>query len=357
HRRLSTLEIAFVVEPLGIDDMPLATQDGGFVDVPGLEVIELSPNKPALIQSVGNPTNLMIRGDRFPWARVIPMTNPGDSVIPHSRRRIRLVMMFGVVALIAAACSSSGGDGVIRDFSEIQSSDFEFTVDANGVARMTVSTSIDAACSISYGETDALGTIGTDDDMGGAAHDEHEVILVDAEPGKTYKFRVQGADAEGNIYQSAIATFTLPEVPDSGGESMVDRGANVAEGATVLDVSSVFSGSWSGQNAFDGDMTTEWATKGSGDDAYIVIDLGSAQPIAGVEFITRTMSDGTATTTEYTVTVDDGETYGPFPAGDQSDPGFTEVEFTGQVLRFDVAVSTGGNTGAIEIRAFARSRG
>jgi hypothetical protein len=261
--------------------------------------------------------------------------------------------MLGVVSLVAAACSTSGDDGAVRDFSEIQSSNFEFTVDANGVAKMNVSTNIDAACSISYGETDALGTIGTDDDMGGAAHDDHEVILVDAEPGKTYKFRVQGADAQGNIYQSEIATFTLPEVPDGGGESMADHGTNVAEGATVLDVSSIFSASWSGDNAFDGDMTTEWATKGSGDDAYIVIDLGSAQPIVGVEFITRTMSDGTATTTEYTVTVDDGETYGPFHAGNQNDPGFTEVEFTGQVLRFDVAASTGGNTGATEIRAFA----
>jgi hypothetical protein len=262
-----------------------------------------------------------------------------------------LAMMLGAIALVAAACSGSSDDAAVRDFSEIQSSDFEFTVDANGVAKMNVSTNIDAACSISYGETDALGTIGTDDDMGGAAHDDHEVILVDAEPGKTYKFRVQGADAEGNIYQSEIATFALPEIPE-GGESVEDHGTNIAEGAAVVDVSSIFSGSWSGQNAFDGDMSTEWATQGNGDDAYIVIDLGSAQTVAGVEFITRTMSDGTATTTEYTVTVDGGETYGPFAAGNQSDSGFIEVEFTGQILRFDVAVSSGGNTGAIEIRAF-----
>jgi uncharacterized protein YndB with AHSA1/START domain len=246
---------------------------------------------------------------------------------------------------------------MVRDFSEIQSSDFEFSVDASGVAKMNVSTSIDAACSISYGETDELGTIGTDDDMGGAAHDDHEVILVDAEPGKTYRFRVQGADAEGNIYQSEIATFTLPEMVVGEDDAADEHGSNVAEGATVLDVSSVFSGSWLGENAFDGDMTTEWATKGSGDDAFIVVDLGSAQVITGVEFITRTMADGTATTTEYTVTVDEGETYGPFPAGDQTDPGFVAVAFTGRTLRFDVAVSTGGNTGAIEIRAYATAGG
>jgi hypothetical protein len=271
----------------------------------------------------------------------------------RSKQHFLLVVMLGAIALIASACSGSSDDTAVRDFSEIQSSDFEFSVDANGVAKMNVSTNIDAACSISYGETDALGTIGTDDAMGGAAHDNHEVILVDAEPGKTYKFRVQGADAEGNIYQSEIAMFTLPEAPVGGDDTMDEHGMNVAEGAAVLDVSSVFSGSWLGENAFDGDMTTEWATKGSGDDAFIVVDLGSAQEITGVEFITRTMSDGTATTTEFTVTVDDGGTYGPFSAGDQTDPGFVEVAFTGQVLRFDTAVSTGGNTGAIEIRAYA----
>ena len=277
--------------------------------------------------------------------------------MPRPKRRLLLVMMLSAVALVATACSGSSDDAAAHDFSEIQSSDFAFTVDTNGVAKMNVSTNVDAVCSISYGETDSLGTIGTDDDMGGAAHDDHEVILVDAEPGETYKFRVQGADAEGNIYQSEIASFTLPEAPENGGESMDDHGINVAEGATVADVSSIFSGSWSGQNALDGDMSTEWATKGSGDDAYIVIDLGSPQSIDGVEFITRTMSDGTATTTEYTVTVDGGETYGPFAAGDQNDPRFTAVEFAGQVLRFDVAVSTGGNTGAIEIRAFSFSDG
>jgi hypothetical protein len=275
----------------------------------------------------------------------------------HSGRRLLLVMLFGALALIAAACSGSSDDAAVRDFSEIQSSDFEFTVDANGVAKMNVSTNIDAACSISYGVTDALGTIGTDDDMGDAAHDDHEVILVNAEPGKAYKFRVQGADAEGNIYQSEIATFTLPKAPVGGGDSMDDHGVNVAEGASVVEVSSIFSGSWAGDNAFDGEMSTEWATQGSGDDAFIVIDLGSSQQIAGVEFITRTMSDGSATTTEYTVTVDDGETYGPFTAGDQGDARFTGVEFMGQVLRFDVAASTGGNTGAIEIRAFAHPDG
>jgi hypothetical protein len=118
-------------------------------------------------------------------------------------------------------------------------------------------------------------------------------------------------------------------------------------------VSSEFSEAWSGGNAVDGDLATEWATSGSGDDAFIVIDLGESHEVAGVEFLTRSMSDGSAIASEYTVTVDDGETFGPFPAGDVTDNRFAEAQFGGRVIRFDVAASTGGNTGAIEVRVFA----
>jgi hypothetical protein len=276
------------------------------------------------------------------------------------RPRVTLVAVFAAVALVAAACSSSSSESEVIDFSEIQSSDFEFTVDTNGVASMNVTTDIDAVCSIAWGETDALGTIGTDLDMGGTAHDDHEVLLVGAVPGETYQFRVQGSDADGNLFQSELASFTLPEIPASdesmgADEDMDVHGDNRAEGSTVVAVSSVFSDAWSGENAVDGDMTTEWATAGSGDDAFIEIDLGSSQDVIGVEFITRTMGDGTATTTEYTVTVDGGDVFGPFSAGDPSDNRFAEAVFTGQVLRYDVVTSTGGNTGAIEVRAFAVS--
>jgi len=284
-------------------------------------------------------------------------------------RRPLFLALFSTFVLVAAACSSTpsdgAGDSVVRDFTEIQSSDFEFTVDANGVAKMNVTTSVEAACSIAWGETDELGFLHTDLDMAGGAHNKHEVILVGAEPGKTYSFRVQGATPDGTLFQSALATFTLPELPEGAGDAMGGdgatgagdamalHGANLAESASVVSVSSEFSSSWTGSNAIDGDMTTEWATAGSGDDAFIEIDLGSPQKVVGVEFITRTMGDGTATTTEYTVTVDGGEMFGPFAAGDPADNRFAEAVFEGQILRFEVAASTGGNTGAIEVRAFA----
>ncbi len=65
------------------------------------------------------------------------------------------------------------------------------------------------------------------------------------------------------------------------------------------------------------------------------------------------MADGSATTTTYTVTVDDGNVLGPFPAGNPADTMHTPVDISGRTFRFEVMDSTGGNTGAIEIRILA----
>ncbi|MEX0827042.1 MAG: hypothetical protein WD184_09880 [Acidimicrobiia bacterium] len=78
-----------------------------------------------------------------------------------------------------------------------------------------------------------------------------------------------------------------------------------------------------------------------------MIDLGRAVDVVAVGFHTRSMSDGTATTEAFTVTVDGDDIYGPFPVGR------SDVAFTGQIIRFDVTTSTGGNTGAAEIEVFA----
>ncbi len=267
------------------------------------------------------------------------------------RNRHRLVALVAAVVLVAAACSSqSGSETTVRPFSDIQSSDITFGLDDRGLGEMVVDTSAAAVCSIAWGETEALGNLNTDLDMAGTGHTEHHVVLPGAEPGKTYFYRLQGTTADGSLFQSELRTFTLPEADASApGTERV----NLAEGSTVLEVSSEFSPAWAGENAVDGDLSTEWATAGSGDDAYIVIDLGEEQAISGVEFLTRSMGDGTATTTEFTVTVDDGETFGPFPASAPGAPEVAALETTGRVFRFDVAASTGGNTGAIEVMVYA----
>jgi len=117
----------------------------------------------------------------------------------------------------------------------------------------------------------------------------------------------------------------------------------VAVGATVVEVSSEFSSAFSGANTIDGNPAAEWSTRGGGDDAYLVVNLDREVDVVAVGFHARTMSDGSATTENYTVTVDGADTYGPFLVG------CTDVTFIGRIVRFDVDNSSGGNTGATEV--------
>jgi hypothetical protein len=125
---------------------------------------------------------------------------------------------------------------------------------------------------------------------------------------------------------------------------------NLALTATVVETSSDFSDNFTGTNAIDGSIATEWSTRGDGDDAYIVIDLGAPQEITGIGFRTREMTDGTSITNTYWVSIDGGEALGPFDAG----IGFAESDFSGygQIVRIDMGETTGGNTGAIEIEIY-----
>lgn len=118
-------------------------------------------------------------------------------------------------------------------------------------------------------------------------------------------------------------------------------------------MSSEFNDSFAASNAIDDIGTTEWSTGDDGDDAFITIDLRSVEQIAGVEYITRSMLDGTAIAETFTVTIDDGEPLGPFPAGTPVEPNFAAVDTAGQSVRFDVESSTGGNVGAVEVRILA----
>ncbi len=286
--------------------------------------------------------------------------------------------LLGLV-LLAAACSSSdsasaessrsdsGSDnspgdsaslGELLPFADVQDTDFVFEGDptnpGRGIFRMK--TTEPMICAIVWGETEGFGNFNNSLSMNGTGIIDHDVVLPGAEAGKTYFFRVQGTTADGSQYRSETGTFTIPDLGGGSGEdAMVDHGVNLALEATVVDSSSSFGNGWEPQNAIDGDLNTEWASASDGDDGSITIDLGSVQDIAGVEFLTRSMLDGTATTEMFTITVDSGETFGPFPAGNPASTNFAAVEFSGQEIRFEVETSTGGNVGAIEVRVFAAS--
>lgn len=270
------------------------------------------------------------------------------------------------MTVLAAACGSSGDsessasqgaiEGELLDFALVQENEFTFESDPADPGRgiFHVRTTEPMICTIVWGETEELGNFNNSLAMNGTGIIPHDVVLPGAEAGKTYFFRVQGSTANGNQYRSELGTFTLPEAEEAMADSeMIVHGDNLALDATLVEASSIFGAGWEAENALDGDNNTEWASSGDGDEGFITIDLGSPQDVVGVEFLTRRMLDGTATTEMYTITVDDGETFGPFPAGNPANPNFTAIDFTGQQVRFDVDSSTGGNVGAIEVRVFA----
>ena len=289
------------------------------------------------------------------------MRPPSD---PSRRRHRRLLAVFvAAFAIVVTACGSGGEESsaisstAVRPFSEVQASEFVFEADPTTPERgiFRVVTTEPMICAIVWGETEAFGNFNNSLAMNGTGIVDHDVFLPGAVPGRPYYFQVQGTTADGTLYRSETATFTIPDT-ENGGQptATIEHRVNLALDATVVDVSSEVNDSFAATNAIDDSGTSEWSSAGDGDAAYVTIDLGAIRDVGGVEFITRSMLDGTAITETFTVTVDDGETFGPFPAGTPVEPNFAAVETTGRVFRFDVDTSTGGNVGAVEIRILAR---
>lgn len=277
----------------------------------------------------------------------------------------RLWWLMALLGMLAGACggddastSTDVGASDVRPFEEIQGSDLVWEVDPLDPSRaiFRVKTTEPAICAIVWGESEELGNFNNSLNMNGTGIVDHDVFLPGALPGETYYYRLQGSTADGTLYQSELATFTVPEVEGTaapGGETTLQTGPNLALDASIDAVSSEFSAAWGGANAIDGDLDTEWSTAGDGGDASISIDLGTAQAIGAVEFVTRSMADGTAITTTYFVTVDDDERFGPFDAASPAVARVHELIAEGRVLTFEAEDTTGGNTGAVEIRIFA----
>lgn len=254
----------------------------------------------------------------------------------------RWLFAASALTVLMSACGGSSSEEVFP-FEEIAIAGPDVEVDPSGTAaHLTVETSIDAVCAVSYGTSGPQGNIATDREMDPEGHSEHRVVLSGLEPNTEYQYRLQGVGSDGRLYRSEVFTFITPEATETG------RGPNLAEEASVVEASSEFSDAFAATNAIDGDLGTEWSSRGDGDDAFITIDLGTVREVAAVAFRTREMSDGTAITRTFTVTVDGGEPLGPFEAG--AEP--IDVTFEGREIRFDVAESTGGNTGAVEVEVY-----
>lgn len=262
------------------------------------------------------------------------------------RSRYGLSALVGV-ALTVAGCASGSGDSAagVAPISSILASGISIEFDSSGTAAtFTVDTTIPVACSVVYGTDDSFGSLAVDNDMQGGAHEDHGPLLGGLIPGTEYKYRLQGSDAAGTLYRSDVLTFRTPAAVESA------LGSNIATAATVTAASSSFSDQFTPERAIDGDLATEWSTAGDGDDAWIEIDLGEPREITGVAFRTRQMSDGTAVTSTFMITVDDGRTFGPYPTG--VDAAAFDQNVTTRMVRIDADQTTGGDTGASEIEIY-----
>ena len=285
-------------------------------------------------------------------------------VQPRPRRRSdprsALLALAVGLALVGAACGGRADDPgtarAVRPFSEVQEGDLTFEADPSDPRRgiFRVTTTEPMICAIVWGEDGSLGRFNNSLAMNGTGIEQHDVVLPDVEPGREYRFLVQGTTADGTLHRSELSTFTIegggvpaPTPPD------VEVGEELSLGATVLEASSSFSGDFGAANAVDGDGATEWSTNGDGDGGFITLDLGQQAQIGAVEFVTRSMADGSAITDTFTLSVDGRPPLGPFPAGTPARRRIAEVAASGRELRFDVETSTGGNVGAIEVRVYA----
>lgn len=252
------------------------------------------------------------------------------------------------VALALAGCASGDGDSAagVEPITAVLASDISIEVDPSGTAAtLTADTTIPVACSVVYGTDDSFGSLAVDNDMQGGAHQDHGPLLSGLTPDTEYQYRLQGSDEAGTLYRSDVMTFRTPAAVESA------LGSSIATAATVTAASSSFSDQFRPERAIDGDLATEWSTAGDGDGAWIEIDLGEPREITGVAFRTRQMSDGTAVTDTFTITVDDDRTFGPYPAG--ADVTAFDEAVTTRMVRIDADQTTGGNTGASEIEIYS----
>jgi len=223
-------------------------------------------------------------------------------------------------------------------------------------ARLTFVSSVPLACSVVYGKTSEFGAVAIDANMNGGAIIDHNPILTGLEADTLYYYRVQGTDAQGNLYWAAMDSFTTA-IEGASDTNLL----SIGNGATVTDVSSNFSGAqndqaWGANSAIDGSTHSAWSSAGDGDDAFIEILLAQTEHIDTIKVWSRSMADGTAKILSFTISTDNGEVLGPFVLPDTQQAHQFTINRSSASIRLDVVSSTGGNTGLIELSAFSQQQ-
>src|SRR5574341_213459 len=141
-------------------------------------------------------------------------------------RRMWCEWLLSMISLAACAPGSASSrptqEVTFPSINQIVDGELRVVDFADGTARLPVTTSVPVACSIVYGTTPEFGSLAVDLDMAGGAHSEHNPLLTGLQSNTVYYYRVQGVDADGNVYISEVMTFTTPdfEAPSSGSENL-----------------------------------------------------------------------------------------------------------------------------------------
>ena len=224
-------------------------------------------------------------------------------------------------------------------------------------AIINFSGTVPIACVVVYGEDNNFGFIAVDDSMERSSTKEHRLELVGLKEDTMYSYRLQGTARDGIIYVGQVRNFRTTLTKDQSTINARKNLASISNGARIVSVSSNIgfqdnTGRWGANNAIDSDEKTAWSSNGDGDNAFIEIELSDMAQIDAVEFWTRSMSNNTAQIFSFTVTNEIGDTFGPFTLPDANKSYQFSVEIIARRLRFDVQSCNGGNTGAIDIRAY-----
>jgi hypothetical protein len=185
---------------------------------------------------------------------------------------------------------------------------------------------------------------------------DHDVMLVGLEPATTYHYRITLTDQTARVYQSGDFNFTTLQSAGTGKPSGVNAAA-LAAGGQITGVSSNYgngdlNSAYGGNKAIDGNPNTAWSSNGDGDKAWIEIGLEQTDNITSIGFWTRTMGSS-GQISSFRVVTDDGTHLGPFTLPDAATIYYFPVNVKAKSLRFEVVSSSGGNTGAVEIEAYA----
>ena len=205
-------------------------------------------------------------------------------------------------------------------------------------------------CAIVWGDDDTFGRFNNSLSMNGTGITQHDVVLPDVEAGVTYQYVVEGTTADGTWYRSDVGTFSVEAVAVA---TTVDRGPNLATGARIVDVVvGVLRRLRRGQR----DRRRHRHRVGDRRRRRSRLDhhrpgfdasASAASPSSPARWPTARRSP-TRSRSASTAPI----RIGPFPAGTVASPRVADVDVTGEQLRFDVASSSGGNVGAVEIEVF-----